>query len=116
MKNRLLFEKIVQSIAPAVTSYHLELQLKNKTRDESQFTLHRDTSRYIAEDCADIAKAIVSELEQTRDRSRQASVEKIMGTISTAPSSHATPGQAEATAAGVKPRSSSNGNAHRSKK
>lgn len=102
MKNRLLFEKIVQSIAPAVTSYHLELQLKNKTRDESQFTLHRDTSRYIAEDCSDIARAIVNELEQNRDRAKQASIEKIMGAISASPSIEDT--NPEAVAAGIKPK------------
>jgi hypothetical protein len=66
MKNRLLLEKIMLSVAPAVTKYHLDLQLQNKSKGESDFTMHRDTSRYIAEDCSEIAAAIVEEIEKGR--------------------------------------------------
>jgi hypothetical protein len=104
MKNRLLFEKIVQSIAPAVTQYHMELQLKNKKRDESEFTLHRETPRFIAEDCTDIAMAIVNELEQTRNQSKKATVAKIMEAISTK-EDQKNDAPAIAIAAGTKPKS-----------
>lgn len=118
MKNRLLFEKIVQSIAPAVTKYHLELQLKSKTRDESEFSLHRETPRYIAEDCSDIAKAIVNELEQTRDKTKQATAAKIMGTISTTELEKKETAPVTATAAataGLKSKASKNGSSHQAK-
>lgn len=70
MKNRLLFEKVMLSVAPAVTKYHLELQLNSKGKGESDFIMHRDTARYIAEDCADIARTLVEEMEQQRHKGK----------------------------------------------
>ena len=72
MKNRLLFEKVMLSIAPAVTKYHLDLQLDSKQKGESDFIMHRDTARYIAEDCTDIARTIVEEVERQKEQSRSA--------------------------------------------
>ncbi len=69
MKNRLLFEKVMLSVAPAVAKYHLELQLNSKGKGESDFIMHRDTARYIAEDCADNARTLVEEMEQQRQKS-----------------------------------------------
>lgn len=71
MKNRLLFEKLMVAVAPAVTKYHLELQLSNKGKGESDFIMHGDTARYIAEDCSDIAKALVNEMERERSRGKE---------------------------------------------
>lgn len=71
MKNRLLFEKVMLSVAPAVTKYHLELQLNSKGKGESDFIMHRDTARYIAEDCADIARTMVEEMEMQREKGKR---------------------------------------------
>jgi hypothetical protein len=70
MKNRLLFEKMVLAVAPAVAKYHLNLQLTNKVKGESDFIMHPDTARYIAEDCSDIAAAMVREMENAREQGR----------------------------------------------
>jgi len=68
MKNRLLYEKMMLALAPAVAKYHLNLQLSNKVKGDSDFIMHPDTARYIAEDCSDIASAMINEIENTRGK------------------------------------------------
>lgn len=58
------------AIAPAVAKYHLNLQLSRKEKGESDFIMHPDTARYIAEDCSDIAEAMVMEIENNREKER----------------------------------------------
>lgn len=74
MTTKPLFEQLLIAVAPAVTKYHLDLQLSDKSEQESEFLLHPDTGRFIAEDAIDIAHAIMEELEAEKESPRKAKV------------------------------------------
>jgi hypothetical protein len=63
MKNQQLITELFKSIAPAVTKFHLDLQLSSKTRDDSEYSVSTRTIQYIAEDTMDIALELAEELE-----------------------------------------------------